>query len=321
MAGDPLCVIQKPRKAVNRTPRRKRASLPNGTPATQPQQEKKAPAEMRAHYVGLITPCWKRPVPEIFQMGDWLEEAFKKLGEKEYKRMYGSGGPEKGMLPFEESVGRKLRIISKTRWLRAKMHALPPCWSTIYELSQLDKDRFNSAVKRGEVRPSMRQKDAIEIKKRKPPKSPPPVKWPDSYTPPDKSDWFCTSRTVWDLAELKLASKMNWDEIIEEDGVTGVRGQAVGQDTPHSDKHSIFPGVIMEWSCLRFLDGPPARIIDPCAGGAVRGVVATTMGYDYNGIDISTDQIAENMARCGDRIELHVRGHPHRYLLLVADPP
>jgi hypothetical protein len=304
LAGDLLFTIDTRHHGGKQTPPPKGSKRPSRAPTTPRKKcKKETPAEMRLRFANLITPCWKKTTEEIFQMGDWLEEAFRELGEKEYSRMYGSGGPSKGKLPFEESVGRKLRGMSKKPWLRAKMHALPPCWSTIYELSQLDKDRFNTAVKRGKVRPSMRQKDAIKIKKERPPKPPPKINWPDSYTPPDTSDWFCTSRTVWDLAELEQASKMDWVKTIKEDGVTGVRAKGVGQSTPYSDKHSIFPGVLMEWECLRRLGDlgdPPARIIDPCAGGAVRGFVATVMGYEYHGIDISADQIGENLALCED---------------------
>jgi hypothetical protein len=140
---------------------------------------------------------------------------------------------------------------------------------------------------------------AEEKRKAKPPKPPPKIPWPDSYTPPDPSNWFYTSPDLWDLDKLKQASKMKWQDIVKEDGDTGVRAEvAKTEPTPHGDKHSIYPGVFMEWPCLRLLDGPPARIIDPCAGGAVRGAVATIMGHEYHGIDISAEQIAENIARC-----------------------
>jgi hypothetical protein len=36
------------------------------------------------------------------------------------------------------------------------------------------------------------------------------------------------------------------------------------------------------------------KILDPFAGGSVRGIVATEMGYEYMGIDLSKQQIEEN---------------------------
>ena len=171
LAGDLLFVIDKRHQGVRQTSRRTQSRRPTSTAPTRRNQcKKETPAEMRVRYAMLMTSSWKRSVSDIFKMGDLLEEAFKRLGETEYKRMFGSGGPEKGKLPFEESVGRKLRITSKTKWLRAKMHALPACWSTLYELSQLGNGRFSAAVKSGKVRPSMRQKDAVKIKKERPPK-------------------------------------------------------------------------------------------------------------------------------------------------------
>lgn len=161
--------------------------------------------------------------------------------------------------------------------------------------------------------------EQIKQRKRaaKKPKSPPKIPWPDSYTPHDSSNWFCTSRSEWNLDELKQASNMNWESIVEEDGMTGVRAQAIGPGTPYKDKFSIFSGVLMEWACLRYLGDPPARIIDPCAGGAVRGVVAATMGFEYHGIDISAEQIAENIERCEDMP--HSEDMPHKPHYYVGD--
>jgi hypothetical protein len=59
-----------------------------------------------------------------------------------------------------------------------------------------------------------------------------------------------------------------------------------------SDK-SIFDPVLCElmyrWFCP---DG--GKIIDPFAGGSVRGIVANYLGFDYTGIDIRPEQIESN---------------------------
>jgi tRNA1(Val) A37 N6-methylase TrmN6 len=44
-----------------------------------------------------------------------------------------------------------------------------------------------------------------------------------------------------------------------------------------------------EWFCPK-----EGRILDPFAGGSVRGIVATEMGFIYNGIDLSDEQIEAN---------------------------
>jgi len=59
---------------------------------------------------------------------------------------------------------------------------------------------------------------------------------------------------------------------------------------------SIFDPVLCEimyrWFC-------PAggQILDPFAGGSVRGVIAGCLGYDYTGIDLRQEQIAANQAQ------------------------
>ena len=44
-----------------------------------------------------------------------------------------------------------------------------------------------------------------------------------------------------------------------------------------------------DWFCPK-----GGTILDPFAGGSVRGIVASEMGYNYTGIDISETQILAN---------------------------
>ena len=48
------------------------------------------------------------------------------------------------------------------------------------------------------------------------------------------------------------------------------------------------------------------QILDPFAGGAVRGIVAETLGYKYTGIDLSQKQIEGNLLNC-DLIDVKPR--------------
>ena len=56
---------------------------------------------------------------------------------------------------------------------------------------------------------------------------------------------------------------------------------------------SIFDATLCEkmyeWFCPN-----EGRVLDPFAGGSVRGIVATEMGFIYNGIDLSDEQIEAN---------------------------
>lgn len=47
--------------------------------------------------------------------------------------------------------------------------------------------------------------------------------------------------------------------------------------------------VLYHWFCPK-----EGRILDPFAGGSVRGIVANKLGYKYTGIDIREEQIASN---------------------------
>lgn len=65
--------------------------------------------------------------------------------------------------------------------------------------------------------------------------------------------------------------------------------------------------VIYKWFCP---DG--GSILDPFAGGAVRGIVANFMGYHYTGIDIRQEQIEDNRKQALDI--LPVNNQPQWYV-------
>jgi hypothetical protein len=56
---------------------------------------------------------------------------------------------------------------------------------------------------------------------------------------------------------------------------------------------SIFDPVLCELA-YRWFCPPDGKIIDPFAGGSVRGVVAAMLGRNYVGVDLSGDQVAAN---------------------------
>lgn len=60
---------------------------------------------------------------------------------------------------------------------------------------------------------------------------------------------------------------------------------------------SIFDPVLAEIS-YRWFCPHAGKILDPFAGGAVRGIVAETLGYKYTGIDLSERQIQGNIENC-----------------------
>ena len=56
---------------------------------------------------------------------------------------------------------------------------------------------------------------------------------------------------------------------------------------------SIFDATLCE-KMYEWFTPKQGKILDPFAGGSVRGIVATEMGYKYMGIDLSKQQIEEN---------------------------
>ncbi len=59
---------------------------------------------------------------------------------------------------------------------------------------------------------------------------------------------------------------------------------------------SIFDPVLAEL-CYRWFCPPGGQIVDPFAGGSVRGIVAGLLGFRYHGIDLRPEQIEANEAQ------------------------
>lgn len=69
---------------------------------------------------------------------------------------------------------------------------------------------------------------------------------------------------------------------------TGRHG-AVSGGVSRFDPH--LAELLYTWYCP-----PGGLVVDPCAGGAVRGLVAAHLGYRYIGVDLSADQVDANRA-------------------------
>ena len=84
--------------------------------------------------------------------------------------------------------------------------------------------------------------------------------------------------------ERKAGKKISWEEF--------------ANLFPHAmtfSGTSIFDPVLCEIA-YRWFSPPNGKVIDPFAGGSVRGIVAALTGRDYTGIDLSARQIAANGA-------------------------
>lgn len=91
-----------------------------------------------------------------------------------------------------------------------------------------------------------------------------------------------------------------------------------GQETSGT---SIFDPVLCELA-YRWFCPPGGAIVDPFAGGSVRGIVASVLGYPYWGCELRAEQVAANRAQaaeiCGDPLPAWHIGDA-RGIVAVAD--
>lgn len=86
------------------------------------------------------------------------------------------------------------------------------------------------------------------------------------------------------------ARSYNIKEWVEEKGKSG--GGSSQQERVLSDV-SIFDPVLTELNYKWFCP-PNGTILDPFAGGSVRGIVASALGYEYTGVDLRQEQVDAN---------------------------
>jgi N6-adenosine-specific RNA methylase IME4 len=102
-----------------------------------------------------ITAAWRSTVEGIFAVGRLLSEAKDELAHGDFEAMIEAD------LPFKPSTARRLMIISSDERLsnRAHVHALPPHWGTLYELTKLPDNVFHAKLAAGQIWPEMQRKD------------------------------------------------------------------------------------------------------------------------------------------------------------------
>lgn len=68
------------------------------------------------------------------------------------------------------------------------------------------------------------------------------------------------------------------------------------ESAQNSSQTSIFSPTLAELA-YRWYSAPGAHVLDPFAGGSVRGVVASALGRAYTGIELRGEQVAANIAQ------------------------
>lgn len=88
-------------------------------------------------------------------------------------------------------------------------------------------------------------------------------------------------------------------------GLTWVGGNRANEDLDETSRKilaatssgtSIFDPVLCELA-YRWFSPPGGVVLDPFAGGSVRGIVAAKLGREYVGIDLRPEQVAANQAQ------------------------
>ena len=85
-------------------------------------------------------------------------------------------------------------------------------------------------------------------------------------------------------------------------GEHGIGGAAVApqaEDAPLANGTSIFDPVLCELA-YRWFCPPGGVVLDPFAGGSVRGIVASKLGREYIGCDLRAEQVAANRDQAED---------------------
>ncbi len=106
-------------------------------------------------------------------------------------------------------------------------------------------------------------------------------------------------------------------------GRNGRQGDGQCADgTPGGTGTSIFDPVLTELA-YRWFCPPGGLVLDPFAGGSVRGIVASRLGRQYVGVDLSEAQLAENRrqaaAICTDPMPVWIAGDSRNIATLCAE--
>ncbi len=108
-------------------------------------------------------------------------------------------------------------------------------------------------------------------------------------------------RTTWVKGDRK-----NLDDTSRKNLAAGGQGQ-------EQSGTSIFDPVLCELAYAWFCP-PGGTVLDPFAGGSVRGIVAAVLGFAYTGIDLSERQVKANRAQASAILKRKSDGPPPKWI-------
>ena len=91
--------------------------------------------------------------------------------------------------------------------------------------------------------------------------------------------------------EKELGRSLSYEEYVEH--------HHPPSEVPHEQGTSIFDPVLAE-VLVRWFSPVGGTVLDPFAGGSVRGIVSATLGRDYVGVDLRADQVEANQTQLKD---------------------
>jgi hypothetical protein len=114
------------------------------------------------------------------------------------------------------------------------------------------------------------------------------------FTPLDaRAGWWQRRKRRWHGLGFDSAKGRKTSLIMASDWMLKHQKATMGNTLVANNGVSVFDPVICELTYLWF-SKLGDKVIDPFAGGSVRGLVAAYLGRNYTGIDVRKEQIAEN---------------------------
>lgn len=166
---------------------------------------------------------------------------------------------------------------------------------------------------------------------------PPPVSLADRFGVPPITNWDM-AQGPWRQRKRKWLGLGIESEVGRDAGLTFDFGTGFMQEETEKYGHttSIFDPVTCELS-YRWFSKVGDHVLDPFAGGSVRGVVAGVLGRHYTGVDLRAEQVASNWTQRhivgdnegtgtvswveGDATDLPFELRGHKYDFILSCPP
>ena len=124
-----------------------------------------------------------------------------------------------------------------------------------------------------------------------------------------RDGWWQERKREW--LSLGMKSEVGRENSLDGENLTFVRGDRDFSDLDETSQKilnagngtSIFDPVVCELA-YRWFCPPGGQIIDPFAGGSVRGIVASHLGRKYVGVELRREQVEANMN------QIHIAADP-----------